>query len=177
MAYHFNFKVSGTSYILSKKALEKLSKTLRENPKKFFYPDDQREDVEMGAALENKAIFVDCRDAQHQLRIFPIPLYRYFLNKPPPWYLQMTYYNFSSWGSMKCCSDVPITFHYVKPKVLYFYEYLTYRVHPFGIDSKKTTLPRKLSLDEIIAGSDVNSHSIYFRSHKDFHEIESSEFY
>lgn len=172
---YFNLEVLGAGYILSRKALEKLAKTLRTYPKKFFYPDNEREDVEMGAALENSAIFVDGRDDKLQRLFLPFSPVSFILGKVPRWYSEMSYYE-SPLGSMNCCSDIPIAFHYVNGSKQYLNEYLVYRVQPFGLHKNTMeTLPNKKSLEEIIKASDGKSVSKFFRAHNDLHEIEPSE--
>lgn len=56
--------------------------------------------------------------------------------------------------------------HYVTNKQSYLYEHLIYEVHPFGYEQNLTeTLPRKLSLDEIISRSDAKSFAATFVEH------------
>ena len=38
---------------------------------------------------------------------------------------------------MSCCSDRPITFHYVTPGMILALEYLIYHAKPFGGDSSR----------------------------------------
>lgn len=37
---------------------------------------------------------------------------------------------------MDCCSDLPISFHYINPDKMYIYEYLIYHVRVFGVSHK-----------------------------------------
>lgn len=61
---------------------------------------------------------------------------------------------------------------------MYLNEYLIYHVHPFGIEKNLTeTLPRKLSLNEIIAASDAKSFNNFAINHTDHHQLDDSERY
>jgi glycoprotein-N-acetylgalactosamine 3-beta-galactosyltransferase len=44
----------------------------------------------------------------------------------------LMYYFFFSQG-LNCCSNSAITFHYVRPDQMYVFDYLLYRLHPYGI--------------------------------------------
>lgn len=166
----------GGGYILSKKALKKFKKIVTENPKKYFYPEGQAEDLHMGMTLANAAIFVDCRDDEFRNRFFPVAVIP-FRRTVPAWYTNISYYNASTNG-LDCCSDVPAGFHYVKNATMYKYDYLTYHFHPFGLEKvERMNLPRKLSLKEIIAASDAKSFAIRYVNHTDYHNMTSSEYF
>jgi hypothetical protein len=69
-----------------------------------------------------------------------------------------------------------VAMHYVSPSEMYFLDYLIYHVHLFGLKlNSSETLPRKLSLKEILDASDVESDSINFRKHQSVHYMEESE--
>ncbi|CRK88014.1 CLUMA_CG001800, isoform A [Clunio marinus] len=167
--------MAGGGYILSKKALIKFANVLVKD-KTRCYINNGAEDYEMGRCLQEEAIFVDCRDGHHQKRFFPLGIKKHLQAevKEDHWYTQTKYYNVAQ-GSTDCCSEYPIQFHYVKPTVMYLQDYLIYGVHPFGDDfdfQSNETLPRKLSLEEIIAASDVPSLSPLFVSHQSHHNVE-----
>lgn len=131
----------------------------------------------MGKALRHSAIYVDTRDEQLQARFIPTSIIRYLtLNFDyDHWLSSYNYYNFTH-GGLGCCSDVAVSFHYIKPEDIYRLEYLIYQVHPFGVEKNLTeTLPRKLSLEEIIAASDVKSYAPMAFKHDDYHNLTSSE--
>lgn len=74
------------------------------------------------------------------------------------WYYQDIYYNVSQ-GGLNCCSDKVIQFHYINPHELHNLDYFIYRVYPYGVDADTALdiLPRKLTMDEIIAASNYKS--------------------
>lgn len=172
--------MAGGGYILSKKALKKFAQKV-ENDKTLFSPDGPYEDVRMGKALAHSAIFVDSRDDFLQERFFPLPVTKFFkssISKDPHyWFNLFNYYSLLKDG-LSCCSDVPISFHYIKPPELYYLEYLIYHVHPFGlVENFSRSFPRTLSLEEIVLASDVKSSAPNFIPHVDFHNMTSSEIF
>lgn len=154
----------------------KFEKIVRQNPR-WFSPDGAAEDVVMSLALTRKAIFVDERDEMKQGRFFPVYATEHMKKvRGDYWYFDWLYYDVPQ-GNLKCCSDLPIQFHYIRASLFYFHEYLVYHVHPFGISKNLTEkLPRKLGLKEIIAASDLESPKNKF-NHTNVHEISSSENY
>lgn len=93
------------------------------------------------------------------------------------WYWRNLWRNVTH-GGLDCCSDVYIGAHYVSPKEMYMLQYLIYKVHPFGLQKNLTeTMPRKLTLDEIITASDVKSLSPNFIEHERVHYIDDDEKY
>lgn len=129
--------------------------------------DTGSEDLSAGICLHDHAIFVDCRDEKHEKRFFPIGMETHTWGRQDMsyWYFQDLYYN-ATQGNLDCCSDKMIQLHYIGPKELHKLEYLIYRVHPFGLEDNPALdiLPRKLSIDEIIAASNAKSER---REHKD----------
>jgi hypothetical protein len=122
-------------------------------------------------------------DNMNQKRFFPIGIWEHLLDKLGDfWYKDYMWHN-TTGGSLKCCSDTFTMMHYVSGNEMHALEYYTYFVHPFGFDKNSTeVLPRKLSLDEIIAKSDLpGTGSHYFeindRAAITEHEIEESERY
>lgn len=151
---------------------------VRQNFTAHFYPDGAGEDVRMGIILSNNAIFVDSRDEMQQERFFPLGIKQYFapIKNTTFWYWRYTYYEVA-YRSLDCCSAHGIGFHYVKPPIMYFLEYLLYTVEqPFGLfDPRNDTLPRKLSLKEIIAASDADAPGKFRKPHDDFHQLDPDE--
>lgn len=81
-------------------------------------------------------------------------------------------------GSPDCCSDTSVGFHYIGPRELYSLEYFIYHVHPFGIDYNSTeAFPKRFTLQDVIAASDVESKSANFKKHRNYHFTEPSEVY
>lgn len=163
---------------MSRKAVIKFAEIVNEDDT-IFPPNGEYDDLTLGQALGHDVIQVDCRDAHQEERFFPLPI-EYFMDSSPAlygvdWFQEYNYYNYSH-GDLKCCSDVPIAFHYITPSELYRLEYFVYHVHPFGVEKNITeTLPRLLELSEIIAASDAKSFAPNFMNHTDYHNMTSSE--
>lgn len=172
--------MAGGGYILSKAAVKKFVTQIMWNSTLCRVEEDGEEDFEMGKCLRHNAIFVDERDERKQKRFFPMGFEFEHLKKqkdPDYWYDQSQYYE-TALGSLNCCSDKPIEFHYVGPKEMYLIQYLTRNVHPFGLVKNFTEeLPRKLRLEEILSASDTDSSSVNFHSHRSVHNIETNELY
>lgn len=130
--------------------------------------------------MTNKSIFVDTRDDLKQDRFLMFGVKQYFpsVYDPTNWFIEKSFYGVRH-GTLSCCSDKPVGFHYIKDiSEVYMLEYLTRNVHPFGIDKHSNeTLPEILTLNEILKAADIGSESKYYTKHKVVHEMESSEVY
>lgn len=173
--------MAGGGNILSKKALEKFATVIVSNATLCRDKDDKTGDFHFGACLSKYAIFHDARDEKNQKQIFPIGVKFHLDYKKlnmSIWYFKTLWRNVTNIG-LGCCSDVHIASHYTKPKEINLLEFLIYHVHPFGLEKNLTeTLPRKLSLDEIIKDSDVGSiFSPNYKEHEIIHYIDEDEKY
>ncbi|CAG9800631.1 unnamed protein product [Chironomus riparius] len=171
--------MAGGGNVLSKKALKKFATFISRN-ETLCNAKQEAGDVMVGRCIQNFAIFVDARDSQNQKQIFPAGVIEHMKHKEPDmkyWYFRYLYRNVTQ-GGLDCCSDIFIGSHYVKSKGMYFMDYLINNVHPFGLMKNVTeALPRKLSLDEIIASSDKISFAENFVPHKSVHFIDDDEKY
>lgn len=164
---------------MSKSALTKLITRILPNETICEMKDEGPEDWEMGKCLTHSAIQVDERDDNLQKRFFPggLPPHLTPEKDPTYWYDNSQYYDVPQ-GSLACCSDTPAGFHYVTPTEMYLLDYLTRQVHPFGIEKNLTeSLPRKLTLKEILRASDIESTSVNFEKHPIYHNLDESEKY
>jgi glycoprotein-N-acetylgalactosamine 3-beta-galactosyltransferase len=169
--------MSGGGNVLSKKALEKFI-----NINKFACPTrkNQAGDMFVGECLSKYALFIDAHDNKMQKQIFPVGVNEHLKQKPPNatfWYTNYQWINHTR-GDLNCCSEYYVASHYVKPKDLYFFEYLFYHVQPFGIEKNSNDkLPRKVSFAELIQESNRKSFSKNFIDHKSVHFIDDDEKY
>lgn len=128
--------------------------------------------------MTNKSIFIDTRDDLGQDRFLTNGVRMYFpaVITPDLWFIEKSFYGVRL-GSLSCCSDTVVGIHYVKNiHEMYQLEYLIYQVHPYGVHKNSTeTLPRKLTMQEILQAAEVGSESRLYEKHKVFHEMESSE--
>lgn len=171
--------MAGGGYVLSKAALEKFVTKILPNNTICSMKEGGAEDWELGRCLQHSALYVDDRDEKLGKRFFPAGIGDHVKPKKEMtyWYDNSQYFNYLQ-GNLSCCSEVPAGFHYVGAHELYLMEYLTRRVHPFGIeDNVIETLPRKLAFKEIIESSDVESPSPKFKKHPIYHNFDESEKY
>lgn len=131
--------------------------------------------------MTNFAIKVDCRDEKKQKRFFPIGIEEHLVPMKTvvsEWWYQKNLYYRAAQGNLNCCSDTSAGFHYINAYEMIGLEYLTRKVFPFGMDNHQSeTLPRKLSLNEIIQASDVDSPSGNYQRPEIIHNLEESEKY
>lgn len=170
--------MAGAGYVLSKKALQKFIEVIQHN-ETLCRTGGAAEDRELGTCLANSAIFVDVRDALHQQRFFPTGVEEHMKKSRDPdwWYFKYEYYPVPQ-GSLNCCSETATNFHNVNEHEMYLLHYFIYDVHPFGLDDHSLeVLPRKLTLKEIIAASDIEITSPNFKAHKVTHQLDTSEMY
>lgn len=124
----------GAGYVLSKKALTLFIEEGLPDPKACKQGNDGAEDAEMGKCLENIGVkAMDDRDSMNRKRFFPFIAEQHLPLKPnlPAWYLNYIYYKGKP--GLECCSDTAISFHYVDPNRMYFYDYFLYHLRPYGI--------------------------------------------
>lgn len=163
---------------MSKKALEKFASKLVHQEDVCRQGNEGSEDLEMGSCLRNSTIYIDDRDEMKQKRFFPVGILEHLKKKNRNnsfWYDKMMYYD-AKFGNLDCCSDTIVNLHYVKPPYMYLYQYLIYDVHPFGLDKNLTeVLPRKLSMEEILSASDVESNATDFHNQVVYHNMDESE--
>ena len=126
--------------------------------------------------MAKSAIFVDTRDDLKQMRFFPVSIYDHMSYIKDEWYNQYLYYDFPR-GSLDCCSKSIAVLHYITPQQMYYLDYLIYHVNPYGLQNGHEEWPRNLTLEEIIAASDVESKSTLFRKHELIHNLDDSEMF
>lgn len=55
-----------------------------------------------------------------------------------------------------CCSDTPVSFHYILPEQMYDLDYFIYRVRAYGIEYITEKLPDKIEYAWVSANKSVN---------------------
>ncbi|KAG5674688.1 hypothetical protein PVAND_004640 [Polypedilum vanderplanki] len=172
--------MAGGGQIFSKKAIIKFNEISLKNTSYCVPEDSELDDVFVGRCLKDLAIFLDGRDELNQMRFFPIGTEEHMKHEaidPTFWYSQYLWRNFSQ-GGLDCCSDTFIESHYASPQEMHMLDYLIYNVHPFGLQKNLTeTLPRKLSIEEIIKRSDEKSFAANYQEHRRNHQIDEDEKY
>lgn len=132
----------------------------------------------MGLCLTGHAIQLDAHDILGQKQFFPVGTEDHFLKKINDWWYPTNQWVQYPQGTLECCADTIACLHYIPPKEMHLFNYLIYKVHPFGFEKNGVRdLPKKLSLNELINASDVKSLSKNFHDHKFVHFLDDDEKY
>ncbi|XP_068230793.1 glycoprotein-N-acetylgalactosamine 3-beta-galactosyltransferase 1-like [Palaemon carinicauda] len=136
----------GGGYVLSKEAVRIFVEKGLPNGKICRQDPGGDEDVEIGKCLYKLGVIAgDSRDSLGRGRYFPLPPVTHLMGNVPKWYLNYVYYKPDT--GLNCCSDTPVSFHYVDKKEMYLMEYLLYHARPYGINHRDP-FPAPLPPDE-----------------------------
>lgn len=93
--------------------------------------DAEEEDIRIGQCFEALGVAAgDTRDALGKptfLAISPVDLINERKINKDFWYNQYAFYEPPKAGK-ECCSNEPISFHYIEPRIMYFIDWLLYDV-------------------------------------------------
>ncbi|XP_058835583.1 glycoprotein-N-acetylgalactosamine 3-beta-galactosyltransferase 1-like [Topomyia yanbarensis] len=140
----------GAGYVLSREALKRFVEQSLQDPEHCPSTLDT-EDLEMGRCMEYVNVTAgDSRDLLGRKRFLPLePAFHLTSNPaddPDFWYKYYSFYE--PFYGTKCCSDLPISFHYIQGPQMHVMDYLIYAMHPYGISYHNPPLPAKKSLEE-----------------------------
>ncbi|XP_059488126.1 glycoprotein-N-acetylgalactosamine 3-beta-galactosyltransferase 1-like [Neocloeon triangulifer] len=102
------------------------------------HPDD----IKMGICLAAvNAVAGDSRDWEGRNRFFPMDVATHAFVQPTKYKWFWTYTFWPAFIGMEGCADTPVSFHYIKPAVMYAIEYLAFTVRPFVVNHLEMNTP------------------------------------
>ncbi|KAH8394100.1 hypothetical protein KR215_006819, partial [Drosophila sulfurigaster] len=150
-AKNASYMSGGSGYVLSREALRLFVHGLNDSSK-CRPEDDSAEDVEAGACLFKTNVAAgDSRDDKLRNRFYPMMPYSSLMSKYNGmdfWLFKYAYYN--PRACMDCLSEYPVAFHYVEPRELYSFNYLSYMFDLFGRQPTVEHLPARIPLGQVI---------------------------
>ncbi|KAM8721618.1 hypothetical protein ACLKA7_007492 [Drosophila subpalustris] len=161
--FGFNFKLlnsdqksasymsGGSGYVLSREALRLFVHGLNDSSK-CREQDDSPEDLEAGACLFNLGVAAgDSRDLKLRNRFYPMAPFESLISHYTGmdfWFYKYAYYN--PRACLNCLAEYPVSFHYVQPEDLYFYDFLGYKFDLYGQQSVVEHLPEKIAPGQLV---------------------------
>lgn len=145
----------GAGYVISKDALRRLVLLAFGDPKLCVVYVTEHEDVELGSCLANVGVLAgDTRDLatpEKKGRFYVYNIESHILPPVPAtkiyWYWAYLYYQTSDGiGSL---SDTAISFHYIRPREMYFLDHFIYSLKPYGITHADDKLLPKINFDDL----------------------------
>ncbi|KAI9551442.1 hypothetical protein GHT06_021775 [Daphnia sinensis] len=132
----------GSGYVLSKEALRRFVEIGLQNPT-ICSATEWPEDVEIGRCMENlKCKGMDTRDSYGRDRFLPVslPIHLTLGIAEDTWLWDMHPSYYPIQRGFDCCSDTAIGFHQLTPSDMYLYDYLIYRVNPYGVKDVRSDI-------------------------------------
>ena len=127
------YNSGGAGYVFSRETLRRFKKALGDES--ICHKESFAEDVEVGKCLAAMGVKPgDTRDKGGRKTFMPLPPEHHLIPGFLPkdfWLWSYDYHQYKDGPS--CCSDHAVTFHYIKPNMMYLMEYFVYHLRPYGM--------------------------------------------
>lgn len=143
----------GSGYVMSRRALQRFVEDAIPNEDICRIDWGGMEDYEMGNCMNNIGVYNgDSRDDKKRETFFPSHPIAHLFDTFDKTYYDKLYYKADE--GLNCCSNYTIAFHYVEPWMMYFIEYLTYDLEPYGITHTHPPIDRDTNFSDIATNLD-----------------------
>ncbi|XP_023340858.1 glycoprotein-N-acetylgalactosamine 3-beta-galactosyltransferase 1 [Eurytemora carolleeae] len=145
----------GAGYILSRKAVELVVTKAFPNETLCRASDDGTEDVEMGWCLSKIGVKPTMsRDSKkNEETFFPLHVWDMMTVKNDSWLY--SYMSRKPTLGFACCSEYPISFHYISTQGMYEMEYLIYKLKLFNMKDIRENVEKRLNSALSSPSSDI----------------------
>lgn len=139
----------GAGYVMSREAVRRFIIESLPDPSKCSAKDNGAEDWELSVCMSNVQVYAgDARDRFQRETFFPFYPRAHLFPFELEWYTSRLYYKTKH--GLDCCSNYTISFHYIEPNDMCFFEYLVHHLNVYGVRNVYEPLPEKKDFARVV---------------------------